>query len=152
MDDDGIDWEELLASEGMPSELRMLTQSQSGEGHNDGLVCVSTTLSARSENKTETATVASQQHAKEWYLKANFRAHGVVTSMSETDVANFWREFSSRIWESGIAGERLNFLLDYAEHGFLSRSCAKFGYDRYFGKKLIDFVLRSPRKDESCLD
>jgi hypothetical protein len=139
VDDVGKHWELLLAKEGMPSELRMLTQTHSREGHNDGLVCVS--MSDRLHEQQRVAHTYSG--VKEWAMLANVKHHGKTTPIQELPIANHWRQFSSAIWESGVTGNNLDFLLDYAEHGFRSRSCRRYGIDVKFGQRLIDFIWES---------
>ncbi len=149
MDDEAAKWEAILAAEGMPSELRMLTHSHGGDGHNDGLVCVSMTLSQKSQDKVEGKHGLAHGPTKlDWYMRHNMAFFGRETAMQDTETAAYWQRFSGRIWDSGVSGERLAFLLDYAEHGYISRSCRKFGWDRRLAYKLIEFVLTCPKKDE----
>jgi len=148
VDDEAAKWEAILAAEGMPSELRMLTHSHGGGGHNDGLVCVSMTLSQKSQSKVEGKYGTAHATKLDWYMRHNMAFFGRETAMQDTETAEYWQRFSGRIWESGVSGERLAFLLDYAEHGYISRSCRKFGWDRKLAYKLIEFVLTCPKKDE----
>jgi hypothetical protein len=152
VDDEAAKWEAILAGEGMPAELRMLSQSHGGDGHNDGLVCVSMTLSQKSRIKGE-GMIQGGKHSShrgegDWYMRNNMAFFGRETAMQDTETAAYWQRFSGRIWDSGVSGERLAFLLDYAEHGYISRSCRKFGWDRRLAYKLIEFVLTCPKKDE----
>jgi len=73
-------------------------------------------------------------------MNANIRHHGDVTPIEDMPVARHWREFSALIWQSGIGGIQLSFLLDYAEHGFLATSCRKFKIERTDGQKLVNFI------------
>jgi len=132
------DWERILAEEGMPPELRMLTQSHNGDGHNDGLVCVSMTVE---ENVN---------HAAQWAEADNLKVFGEPTEMANVETSVYWRRFSSRIWASGIGGRSRDFLLDYADHGFLSRACRNFGLTRKEGERLIKFVNDAAKENANA--
>ena len=131
------DWEAILKAEGMPAEIRLLTHSSEAAG--SGLICVSASDRPQSSDDNRI------QFSKEWTMNANIRIHGKPTSISDLDNAEYWRLFSTLIWESGITGTNLSFLLDYAEHGFVIRSRQKFNVTRRHADRLIAFVWEGNR-------
>jgi hypothetical protein len=127
------DWEKLLASEGMPAELRLMTQSSVVA--RNGLVCVSS--SNKDDAKFENTT---PYFGREWTMNANLKHHGSPTAVSDLDVAQYWRLFSSLIWESGITGSNLEFLLEFAEGKELAPLARKYNLTLHTSTRLIAFI------------
>lgn len=141
-----IDYEAILESEGMPAELRMLTEGSRREGHSDGLICVSM------QSNKEHCDVSQNQgleRRSDWSSWANYHAFGETTAFSDTDTATHYRLFCSLVWESGVTGDVRGFLLDYGEHGFVSKACRRFGFTRRRGLKLIEFIWQSAKENNN---
>lgn len=135
-------WERILEAEGMPAEIRPLTSSNNTPGHKDGLVCVSATnkFDNCQSSKDSDNSSSGRGYIKDWIARLNLKSFGVVTTLSDLEVAAHWRQFSKLIWDCGLKGNNLEFLLSYADHGNLLRASREFNITRERGRKLIEFV------------
>lgn len=106
-------WEALLRDEGMPAELRLLTErSNNDPDHRDGFQCVP--MDSR-YNCTDN-----------WGERANVAAFGAPTSLGEMDQARYWARFGQAVAVAPI-GRQTKFLVALADCGMVLEARRRSG-------------------------
>ena len=95
------EWEARLSAEGMPAEIRSMYQGRN----------------------------ASDPQFYPYFNgnPADSERDAIANGIGDLPLYLWWSRFSETFHAMELSTEQVDFLIDYAEHGFLSRSCRRFG-------------------------